>query len=85
LIKKLKAKLVKMRSLVSIKTYKRPTLFVILTMVLINIVILCIAAEIALLIDDSFTSFLDAFANGSLKWLLTPNAILQIENPYTLL
>ncbi len=84
MIKKLKAKLVKMRSLVSIKTYKRPTLFVILTMVLINIVILCIAAEIALLIDDSFTSFLDAFANGSLKWLLTPNAILQIENPYTL-
>jgi hypothetical protein len=53
-------------------------------MLLINIIILCIAAVIALIIDDTFSSFLDAFANGSLKWLLTPNAILDIENPNTL-
>ncbi|MBU1020245.1 MAG: DUF423 domain-containing protein, partial [Firmicutes bacterium] len=42
------------------------------------------AAVIALFIDDSYTSFIDAFANGSLKWLLTPNAVLDIENPNTL-
>jgi hypothetical protein len=53
-------------------------------MVFINIIILCIAAVIALFIDDSFTSFIDAFANGSLKWLLTPNAVLDVENPNTL-
>ena len=84
MIKKIKARLIKARSLVSIKTYKQPTLFVILLMIFINIIILCIAAFIALLIDDSFTGFIDAFANGSLKWLLTPNAILEIDNPNTL-
>lgn len=83
-MKKLKARLLKARSLVSIKTYKRPMLFVIILMVVINIVILCIAAFIAMLIDDSYTSFIDAFANGSLKWMLTPNAILELENPNTL-
>lgn len=84
MIKKLKARIRRARSAVSIKTYKRPTVFVILLMVFINIVILCIAAVIALLIDDSYTGFIDAFANGSLKWLLTPNAVLDIENPNTL-
>lgn len=84
MIKKLKARLFKARSIVSIKTYKRPMLFVIMLMLLINIVILCVAAIIALVIDDTFTGFIDAFANGSLKWLLTPNAILEIENPNTL-
>jgi len=84
MVKKLKARLLKARSIVSIKTYKRPMLFVIMLMLLINIIILGIAAFIALLIDDTFSSFIDAFANGSLKWLLTPNAILEIENPNTL-
>ena len=84
MFKKLKARILKARSLVSIKTYKRPMLFVIMLMIFINIIILCIAAVIALVIDDTFTSFIDAFANGSLKWLLTPNAILEIENPNTL-
>ena len=40
---------------------------------------------IALVIDDDFTNLLDALANGSLKWMLTPNAILLIENPNTLI
>jgi len=84
MFKKIKSKILKARSLVSIKTYKRPMLFIIMLMIFINIVILLIAAAIALVIDDTFTSFIDAFANGSLKWLLTPNAILEIENPNTL-
>ena len=80
-MKRIKAKLQQARSFLSIKTYKNPMLFMIGLMVLINIIILCIAALIAMGIDDSFTGFVDAFANGSLKWMLTPNAILQIENP----
>lgn len=83
-MKKLKARLLKARSIISIKTYKRPMVFVIMLMLLINIIILCFSAVIALIIDDTFSSFIDAFANGSLKWLLTPNAILDIENPNTL-
>ncbi len=80
-MKRIKAKLQQARSFLSMKTYKNPMLFMIGLMVLINIIILCIAALIAMGIDDSFTGFIDAFANGSLKWMLTPNAILQIENP----
>lgn len=58
--------------------------FVILMMIGINLLILVIAAIIASLIDDTYTSFIDAFTNGSVKWMLTPNAILVIENPQTL-
>ncbi|MCK5732039.1 MAG: hypothetical protein KAH13_03410 [Tenericutes bacterium] len=79
-MKKLKDKLRSARSFLSIRTYKSPMLFMIGMMIILNIIILCIAALIALSIDDSFTGFFDAFANGSLKWMLTPNAILQIEN-----
>lgn len=83
-MKKLKAKILKARSFLSIRTYKHPMMFVISLMILLNIIILCIAALIALSLDSGFTNFIDAFANGSLKWMLTPNAILQIENPETL-
>ncbi len=79
-MKKLKQRLQKARSFLSIKTYKNPMLFAIGLMIILNIIILCIAALIALGIDDSFNGFFDAFANGSLKWMLTPNAILQITN-----
>jgi hypothetical protein len=74
----------KIRSKLSISTYKRPKIFIIALMLLINIIILLLAAFIALLIDDSFTSYIDALANGSVKWLLTPNAILDITHAPTL-
>ena len=84
-MKKLKARLQKARSMISIKTYKRPMLFIILMMLLLNLAILVVAAFIALAIDDDFTSFIDAFANGSLKWMMSPNSIVLIENPQTLI
>lgn len=80
----IKDRINKARSKLSIKTYKRPQLFIISMMLLLNIIILLVAALIALVIDDGFTNYIDAFANGSLKWMLTPNAILLIENPRTL-
>jgi len=81
----IKERLIKARSKISIKTYKRPQVFIILMMLLLNMMILVIAALIALIIDDGFSNFIDAFANGSLKWMLTPNAILLIDNPKTLI
>ncbi len=74
----------KTRAKLSIKTFKHPKLFIILIMILMNIVILLIAAVIALLIQNDYTSFIDAFANGSVKWMLTPNAILDIDDAPTL-
>lgn len=83
-MKKLIQKIKQFRNVISVKTYKQPMLFVILMMVGINVLILFIAAAIAFIIDDNYTSLLDAFANGSLKWMLTPNAILLIDEPQTL-
>ncbi|MDX9691024.1 MAG: hypothetical protein RBT45_01125 [Acholeplasmataceae bacterium] len=73
----------KTRSMVSVSTYKRPRLFVILTMVCINVIILVIAAVIAMMIDPEINHFLPAFGH-SIKWLITPNAILEIEHTETL-
>ncbi len=80
-MRKLKERFARAKSLISIKTYKRPLVYIILLMIFINLVILSIAAIIALFIDDQFSNFIDAFANGSLKWMLAPNAILSIQNP----
>ena len=74
----------KTRSIVSVSTYKRPQLFIILTMVGINIIILAIAAIIAMLINPDINDFLSAMGH-SIKWLLTPNAILDIEHTQTLI
>ncbi|MFU8793465.1 MAG: hypothetical protein ACNA7K_05505 [Acholeplasmataceae bacterium] len=81
----IKQKFAHAKSVFSIKTYQRPLLYIIMLMVLINLFILTVAAYIAMIIDPSFVSFVDAFANGSLKWMLTPNAILEIDNPNTLI
>ena len=80
-MQKIKEKFARAKSLISIKTYKRPLVYIILLMIFINLLILTIAAIIALFIDDEFSNFIDAFANGSLKWMLAPNAILSIQNP----
>jgi hypothetical protein len=81
---KIRDRIAHAKSLISIKTYKRPLIYIIMLMIFINLVILSVAALIALSIDETYTSFIDAFANGSVKWMLTPNAILDIENPKTL-
>ncbi|MFH0766946.1 MAG: hypothetical protein ABH890_07400 [Bacillota bacterium] len=78
---KIKERFARAKSLISIKTYKRPLIYIISLMVILNLIILSIAAVIALFIDDEFSNFVDAFANGSLKWMLAPNAILSIQNP----
>lgn len=82
---KLKDRIIKAKSMISIKTYKRPLIYILILMVLLNLLILLIAAGIAMVIDDQFTNFFDAFANGSVKWMLAPNAILSIQNPNLLI
>ncbi|MDI6453366.1 hypothetical protein [Peloplasma aerotolerans] len=81
---KVKERIAKAKSTISIRIYKRPLIYIIVLMVLINLFVLIVAAFIALMIDSSYSSFIDAFANGSVKWMLSPNAILTIENPQTL-
>jgi hypothetical protein len=83
-MRQLKARLSKLKASISIQTYKRPMVFLISIMILINLLILIVSALIAFRVDDSFSSVIDALVNGSLKWMLTPNAILTVENPLTM-
>ena len=83
-MRKIKARLSKLKASISIQTYKRPMVFLISIMILINLAILIVSALIAYRVDDTFTSVIDALVNGSLKWMLNPNAILTVENPQTM-
>jgi len=83
-MKKIRRKISNARSALSVTTHRHPRLTIILMVLALNVVILLVAAWIALLIDDSFAGFLDAFALGSVTWMLTPNAILEIDQPQTL-
>ena len=79
-MKKLKQRLRNARALISIQTHKRPRVFVIATMVMINIAVLLIAAFMAQIIaPKAFDSYFHALTSGSIVWLLTPNSILAIE------
>ncbi|MCF7926591.1 MAG: hypothetical protein K9L74_03360 [Candidatus Izimaplasma sp.] len=77
---KIKQRLSKARSKISIKTYKRPGVFIIMMMVGINLMILVIAAFVATLINNEYLNVFDALVHGSVKWMLTPNAILEVED-----
>lgn len=83
-MKEARSWITRFKSFISVQTYKRPFLFVLSIMVGLNLLILVIASLIALLIDDTFNGFIDAFVNGSMKWMLTPNAILNVESPQLL-
>lgn len=83
-MKEARSWITRFKSFISVQTYKRPFLFVLAIMIGLNVFILIIASIIALLIDDTFTGFIDAFVNGSMKWMLTPNAILSVESPQLL-
>ncbi|TVP94253.1 MAG: DUF423 domain-containing protein [Acholeplasmatales bacterium] len=82
-MKKIKQRLRNARAMISIQTHKRPRIFVIATMVFINIAVLLVAAFIAQLIaPQAFDSYFHALTSGSIVWLLTPNSILAIQgNP----
>ncbi len=72
------------RSKLSVQTFKHPRIFIILSMVIINILILIVAAIIAVVIENDYSNIITAFTDGSVKWMLTPNAILTINDPATL-
>lgn len=83
-MKKIKQYILRLRSAISIKTYKRPMLFVLSLILLFNIIVLSISSWIAMTIDDEYTNFFDAFTRGSIKWLLTPDSLAGIENSGTM-
>lgn len=77
---KIKAKLRKLQSKVTIKMNKQPLIVTLIWLLVINIIILSVSAIIATILDPiHFPNFFTAFAKGSFKWMISPNSINYIE------
>ena len=81
---KISSTLKKIKSSYTIGVHKHPLAFTILGVFAINLVVLVVSAFIANSVDDTYNGVVDAFARGSIKWLITPNSILNIDNPKTM-
>ena len=81
---KISSTLKKIKSSYTIGVHKHPFAFTILGVFAINLVVLVVSAFIANSVDDTYNGVVDAFARGSIKWLITPNSILNIDNPKTM-
>ena len=77
-MKKIKSIITKMRTRATIRTYQKPLLTTIVTLLLINFAVLFIAAGIAVSVDTGGSQFGGNYLRAlgeSFKWMLTPNSI----------
>ena len=84
-MKFLKSIFLKLKAKKTLKTYQKPLLVTLLTLLLINFIILAIAAIIAFAIDNNNyngalfgSNFAAAFVT-SVKWMIAPNSILSYD------
>ncbi|MCR5490842.1 MAG: hypothetical protein K6F32_01795 [Bacilli bacterium] len=84
-MKFLKSLFFKMKAGLTLKTYQKPLAVTLITMLTINVIVLVIGANIALLIDGLFYeksffegSFIEAFV-GCVKWMISPNSLTTLS------
>ena len=84
-MKKLKSFFLKFKAKKTLKTYQQPLLVTIITLLLINILVLCIGSVIALGIDAAYYengffghSFLSAFITNA-RWMISPNSLTLLN------
>ena len=84
-MKFLKSLFLKLKAKKTLRTYQQPLLVTLVTLLLINLAVLCIGAGIALIIDhhyysDSFFSgsFLSAFITNA-RWMISPNSLTLLD------
>lgn len=84
-MKYLKSLLLKIKAKKTLKTYQRPLLVTIITLIIINFIILLVGALIALIIDNNLYNssvfngkYLEAFVT-SIKWMISPNTIMNYK------
>ena len=84
-MKFLKSIFLKLKAKKTLKTYQKPLLVTLLTLLLINFIILAIAAIIAFAIDNNnyngalFGSNFAAVFVTAVKWMIAPNSILSYD------
>lgn len=84
-MKFLKSLFLKLKAKKTLRTYQQPLLITLVTLLLINIIVLCIGAGIALIIDNHYynnsffeNSFLSAFITNA-RWMISPNSLTLLD------
>ena len=84
-MKFLKSLFLKLKAKKTLKTYQRPLLITLLTLLLINLAVLCAGAGIAMVIDNHYYnneffqgSFLSAFITNA-RWMISPNSLTLLD------
>ena len=84
-MKFLKSFFLKLKAKKTLKTYQKPLLVTLLTMLFINVLVLLIGAAIGMAIDRNYFnqeffsgSFLAAFI-GTVKWMISPNSLTTMN------
>lgn len=84
-MKKLKSFFLKLKAKKTLRTYQKPLLITLVTLLLINITVLCIGSAIALVLDATYYkneffqhSFLSAFITNA-RWMISPNSLTLLD------
>ena len=84
-MKKLKSFFLKLKAKKTLRTYQQPLLITIVTLLLINVLVLCVGSVIALGIDAAYYSnefferrFLSAFITN-VRWMISPNSLTLLN------
>ena len=84
-MKRLKSLLLKLKAKKTLKTYQKPLLVTIITLLVINFIILLVGSIIAYIIDNNLYDkelfngkYLEAFVT-SIKWMISPNTIMNYK------
>lgn len=84
-MKKLKSFFLKLKAKKTLRTYQQPLLITLVTLLLINLALLCIGSAIALALDAAHYdntffdhSFLSAFITNA-RWMISPNSLTMLD------
>ena len=84
-MKKLKSLFLKLKAKKTLRTYQKPLAVTLLTLLLINIAVLCIGSVVALVLDVQYYGseffegrFLYAFITNA-TWMISPNTLTKLE------
>ena len=80
-----KSLFLKFKAKKTLRTYQKPLLITLLTLLLINVAVLCIGSGIAMVLDQTYyknrffeNSFLSAFITNA-KWMISPNSLSTLS------
>ena len=84
-MKKIKSFFLKLKAKKTLRTYQQPLLITLVTLLLINLALLCIGSAIALALDAAHYdntffdhSFLSAFITNA-RWMISPNSLTMLD------